>query len=278
MAVEVTSAAGPMLKKTLVTLSHAIEQAALGPAVDGPVVVIALFQRLPFFDRERETYSRLAAHADVVVVGFVDDFRPALSGRIHPVLLDLDEPLAREWTVVVATPQMGAYLVAYDEETVAAGERTLENGRLFGGRWGFGRAGAHAEVRRLGAQLGRPAAARRAGRPRPGQPRGAGAGVGGRGPGRPGGAAGRGRDGAGPPPRRRAPRPARRGDDERRPGPEQPAVHAGLPAPLGRVQPDDDLRTRSRSPWSSSRSPSSPASPGSAPGPTGRCSPGSRPP
>jgi DICT domain-containing protein/GGDEF domain-containing protein len=153
MAAQDRSVAGPIVKKTLVSLSHAIEQAALSASGDGPVVVVALFQRLPFFDRERETYSRLAANADVVVVGFVDDFRPALSGRIHPVLLTLDEPLAREWTVVVATPQMGAYLIAYDEETVAPGERTLEAGRLFSGRWGFSRAGAHAEVRRLRAAL-----------------------------------------------------------------------------------------------------------------------------
>ena len=153
MTVPGTSAPGPMVKKTLVSLSHAIEQAALSPSGDGPVVVVALFQRLPYFDRERETYNRLAANADVVIVGFVDDFRPTLSGRIHPVLLNLDEPLAREWTVVLATPQMGAYLIAYDEETVALGERTLEAGRLFSGRWGFSRAGAHAEVRRLRAAL-----------------------------------------------------------------------------------------------------------------------------
>lgn len=153
MAVHDRPEAGPMVKKTLVTLSHAIEQAALSTADDGPVVVVALFQRLPFFEREREVYDQLAARADAVVVGFVDDFRPVLSGRIHPVLLDLAEPLAREWTVVLGTPHMGAYLVAYDEETVAPGERTLEAGRLFSGRWAFSRVGAHAELRRLRAQL-----------------------------------------------------------------------------------------------------------------------------
>ena len=142
-----------MVKRTLVTLSHAMEAAALTGAADGPVVVVALFQRLPYFDRERETYSRLATLADAVVVGFVDDFRPRLSGRAHPVLLALDEPLAREWTVVVATPRMGAFLVAVDEETVGPGERTLEAGRLFSGRWGFSVTGAHAELRRLRAEL-----------------------------------------------------------------------------------------------------------------------------
>lgn len=144
------STSGPMVKRTLVTLSHAIEAAGLAQADDGPVVVVALFQRLPYFDRERDMYSRLAERPDAaVVVGFVDDFRPQLSGRVHPVLLDLAEPLAQEWTVVVATPQMGAFLVAEDEETVAPGERSLEAGRLFRSRWGFTVAGGHDELRRL---------------------------------------------------------------------------------------------------------------------------------
>lgn len=46
-----------MAKRTLVTLSHAIETAAAEPAGDGSLVVIALFQRLPYFDREREMYA-----------------------------------------------------------------------------------------------------------------------------------------------------------------------------------------------------------------------------
>lgn len=148
-----TTTAGPMVKKTLVTLSHAMERAALAAGGDRPLVVVALFQRLPYFDQERALYRQLAQQADAVVVGFVDDFRPELPGRIDPVLLRLDEPLAREWTVVVATPQMGAFLVAFDEERAVPGERTLEAGRLFSGRWGFSAAGARAELRRLCGQL-----------------------------------------------------------------------------------------------------------------------------
>ncbi len=34
-------------KRTRVTVSHAIERAALAAAEDGPMVVVALFQRLP---------------------------------------------------------------------------------------------------------------------------------------------------------------------------------------------------------------------------------------
>ena len=142
-----------MTKRTLVTLSHAIEQAALRSADDGPLVIVSLFQRLPYFDREREVYRTLAARADVLVVGFVDDFRPDLAGLAHPVLLDLAEPLAREWSVVMVTPRSGAFLVAHDNESVSPGELTLEAGRLFSTRWGFHRDAAREELRRLRQQL-----------------------------------------------------------------------------------------------------------------------------
>jgi DICT domain-containing protein/GGDEF domain-containing protein len=145
--------AGPVTKRTLVSLSHALEAAALATEGDGPLVVVALFQRLPYFERERAAYSRLAERADEVVVGFVDDYRPLLPGRIHPILLETGEPLTREWTVIVATPTMGGFLVAVDQETAVDGERTLESGRLFTGRWGFSTEGAHAELNRLRDQV-----------------------------------------------------------------------------------------------------------------------------
>ena len=145
--------AGPVTKRTLVSLSHALEAAALAAVGDGPLVVVALFQRLPYFERERAAYSELAERADIVVVGFVDDLRPLLPGRIHPILLDAGEPLTREWTVLVATPTMGAFLVAVDEETAVDGEQTLEAGRLFSGRWGFSTDTTHAELTRLRDQI-----------------------------------------------------------------------------------------------------------------------------
>ena len=49
-------------KRSLVAVSHAIERAALAEAEDGPLVVFALFQRLPYFDREpRSTGASPAA-------------------------------------------------------------------------------------------------------------------------------------------------------------------------------------------------------------------------
>jgi hypothetical protein len=47
-------------------------------------VVIALFQRLPFFDREREVYERMAAAGIQVVVGFEAAGRTSRRGASPP--------------------------------------------------------------------------------------------------------------------------------------------------------------------------------------------------
>ena len=142
-----------LTKRSLVTVSHAIERSALATAEDGPLVVIALFQRMPYFLRERARYTRIAAGAAVTVVGLVAPAPPELPPGGYGVALDETEELAREWSVVALTPRFGASLVARDRrEVVAAG--TLEEGRLFSGRWGFRRDEALHEVIRLRAQLG----------------------------------------------------------------------------------------------------------------------------
>jgi hypothetical protein len=153
-----------LTKSTLVTVSHAIEQAALAVAEDGPMVVIALFQRLPYFEREREAYERIAKLAAVAVIGVVADQPPDLPAGPHPVLLQSSEELAREWTVAVLTPRFGAVLVAHDREEVDAGAATLEGGRVFDGDWRFRRDDALHEVLRLrGALADRLPATARAG-------------------------------------------------------------------------------------------------------------------
>ncbi|MGW4943404.1 DICT sensory domain-containing protein [Actinoplanes sp. NPDC004185] len=138
-----------LTKSTLVTVSHAIEQAALAVAEDGPMVVIALFQRLPYFEREREVYERIAKLAAVAVIGVVATHPPELPAGPYPVLLHESEPLAREWTVAVLTPRFGAVLVAHDREEVDPAAATLEAGRVFDGDWRFRRDDALHEVLRL---------------------------------------------------------------------------------------------------------------------------------
>ncbi|WP_089154186.1 DICT sensory domain-containing protein [Micromonospora sp. NBS 11-29] len=139
-------------KRSLVAVSHAIERAALAEAEDGPLVVFALFQRLPYFAREREVYRQIAGRASATVVGMVGGPPADLPDRVYPVMLDEAEELAREWSVVALTPRFGAALVAYDQGEVAPAP-TLEGGRLFTGRWGFRRDEALHEVSRLRKQL-----------------------------------------------------------------------------------------------------------------------------
>ena len=145
-----TRAARLVTKKTLVAVSHALEQAALAAAEDGPMLVIALFQRLPYFERERQVYERIAGRAAVTVIGLVADGQlPDLPAGTHVVPLDGAEPLAREWTLVVLTPRFGAVLVAHDREQVTASAATLEAGRLFDGWWSVHRDDALHEALRL---------------------------------------------------------------------------------------------------------------------------------
>ncbi len=130
-------------------LSHAMEQAALAAAEDGPMVVIALFQRKPYFARERAVYERIARVAAVTLIGLVAEDAPSLPDGVSLVLLDDKEELAREWTVVVLTPRWGSVLVAHDREEVEAGAATMESGRIFSARWSYRRDDALHEALRL---------------------------------------------------------------------------------------------------------------------------------
>ncbi|MFB9236789.1 DICT sensory domain-containing protein [Plantactinospora siamensis] len=138
-----------LAKRTLVMVSHAIERAALAAAEDGPLVVVALFQRMPYFERERAAYARIAGRAVTTVVGLVDDQPPTLPAGVHGVRLSPGEDLAREWTVLALTPRFGAVLTARDLEEVSPASATLEAGRQFDGRWRFRRDEALHELIRL---------------------------------------------------------------------------------------------------------------------------------
>ncbi|HEY0700953.1 MAG TPA: DICT sensory domain-containing protein, partial [Micromonospora sp.] len=140
-------------KPSLVTISHAIERAALASAEDGPLVVFGMFQRMPYFERERAVYTRIAGQAAATVVGVVEEEPTGSPAGCQVVALTAGEPLAREWTVAVLTPRFGATLVAHDRQEVDPEAATLESGRLFDGRWSFRRDDALHEVIRLRAVL-----------------------------------------------------------------------------------------------------------------------------
>jgi len=140
-------------KRMLVEISHTIERFALAAEPDSPLVVIAMFQKLSYFEREVDVYRDIAARNAVTVVGLAEDFPPELPPGVRHTLLGATDPLAREWSVTVLGPKGGATLVAIDQESLDPHARTIEEGRRFRGWWSFSRSDAYAQVLRLRAQL-----------------------------------------------------------------------------------------------------------------------------
>ncbi|MCX6463471.1 MAG: hypothetical protein NTW05_07745 [Pseudonocardiales bacterium] len=148
------SPARPFGKRVLVEISHAIERFALAAEPGTPLLVVAMFQRLSYFEREAQVYRDIAARSTVTLVGLVADFPPQLPAGVRHVLLGEDDELAREWSVTVLGPHGGATLVAVDSETVDPAAHTLEEGRRFHGHWSFRREDAYREALRLRDSLG----------------------------------------------------------------------------------------------------------------------------
>ncbi|HEY2224021.1 DICT sensory domain-containing protein [Actinomycetospora sp.] len=145
---------GPASKRSLVAISHAIESAVLQGPCEEPTVVVALFQRLAYFTRERAVYERLARSGVRVVVGFSDGESHEVGEDVECVTLDPREPLADEWTVIAVGPDAGAFLVATDTGEIDPTEYTLEAGRWFMGRWGYSKVQAANELARMRIALG----------------------------------------------------------------------------------------------------------------------------
>lgn len=141
-------------KRSLVAVSHAIEAAVLNGPMDHPTVIVALFQRLAYFEREYAVYDALARAGAHVVVAFTDGEAHHTPDGVHTVILDPDEPLSDEWTVVAIGPEAGAFLVATDTGEIDPTEQSLEAGRCFVGRWSYSRVQAGNELARMRAGLG----------------------------------------------------------------------------------------------------------------------------
>jgi DICT domain-containing protein len=141
-------------KRSLVAVSHAIESAVLTAPINEPTVMVALFQRLAYFDRERAVYQRLAGLGVHVVIGFCDGQQHDVPESVHGVVYDADDPLADEWSVVALSPRAGAFLVATDQHQFDPRERSLEASRQFSGRWGYSHTQAAVELARMRLALG----------------------------------------------------------------------------------------------------------------------------
>lgn len=140
-------------KRVLVELSHAIEQFALAARPGDPLLVVAMFQKLSYFEREVAMYRDIAARGAVTVVGLAEDLPPRMPAGVRHCLFPASDELGREWSVTVLGPRGGATLVATDLETVDPAAPTLEAGRQFNAAWSFRRADAYGEVLRLRSRL-----------------------------------------------------------------------------------------------------------------------------
>ncbi len=128
-------------KRTLILVSHAMERAfSTRPSTDAahPGLVISLFQRREYFDKEASRYAALAAAGHTVVVGLSGSVADLPSG-VHGVSFPEDDPRARLWGLHLVGPHYATSLVASDRSGVAPGELTLEASRLFDARWTFQR-------------------------------------------------------------------------------------------------------------------------------------------
>ena len=145
-------------KRALVVLSHAMERAFDQPAgVDEPPgLVLGLFQRREFFDREAERYAALAAAGHTVIVAFQGSV-DGLPAEVHAVELDEGDPRAARWVLALVRGAYATALVATDSRDLATGELSLEASRLFDARWTFRRraavSDARAELQSLAADL-----------------------------------------------------------------------------------------------------------------------------
>lgn len=143
-------------KRALLTLSHAMERAFDSvdlKDVDREALVIALFQRRAYFEVERKRYEALAARGATVIVGFAVPVTDLPDG-VHGISFEPDDPLAKEWALVLLDGPLGTALVALDEDTLVPNGPTLEASRCFSARWTFHRVRAIVDARRLLRLLG----------------------------------------------------------------------------------------------------------------------------
>lgn len=119
------------------------------PAIEPPSsLVVSLFQRREYFDREAARYSAFAERGCTVIVGFVGPVDDLPAG-VNPVSFADDEPLSEEWSLVLLAGTYGSALVAYDDHQLATDELTMQAGRLFSAHWTFHREKAIGEANRI---------------------------------------------------------------------------------------------------------------------------------
>lgn len=124
---------GVLSKRTLSTVSHALEMAAtaLGP----DAVVIGAFERRTYFEPRAHAFQRLVGRGATVAVAYVGN-RDTDGGGFH-VPLHIDETAAEVWALVVYSPTLCGYVNAIEHGSYADTALGLEPARQFQAEIGF---------------------------------------------------------------------------------------------------------------------------------------------
>jgi DICT domain-containing protein len=129
-------AASPQLlrKRTLIALSHAIEDEAMARAA-GPVVVGA-FQSERNYRAVEHRYRRLAEVSDCTVVFADFDGISDPPGCPVEIPISTRDPMGNEWAVIIDAPAYAACLLAWEQPRSAAeAERGTDADRRFEAVW-----------------------------------------------------------------------------------------------------------------------------------------------
>ena len=132
-------------KRTLSTMSHALEMAAI--ALGPEAVVIGAFERRTYFEPRAHAFQRLVDHRVTVTVAYVG-YRGTDGGGFH-VPLRIDEAAAEVWALVVFSPTLCGYVYATEHGSYADTAFGLEPARQFHSEIGFDGERTHAVIGEL---------------------------------------------------------------------------------------------------------------------------------
>ncbi len=116
-----------LAKRTLIALSHAIEDESCAKADHG--LIIGAFQRERFYRQAEPRWRELARTAEAAVA--LADFPAVHERNGHPTEVPIDRagPAGREWSLICDGPEYSACLSAWErpgQEDVADGDRLFE--------------------------------------------------------------------------------------------------------------------------------------------------------
>ena len=116
---------------TMNTISRLIEDQIINHTL--PVNFYAGFERFSYFPAQLRRYGRLGATSRRVYVFGVPDVRPPSIPGVEFIDISVSSPLAREWFLLVDTPDFWATLLTQEVD----GQDAIRGGRQFDGIWSF---------------------------------------------------------------------------------------------------------------------------------------------